>query len=813
MDQAFGHEPTTTSGGNPTGEGTDTGLSDAEVAERLADGRSNRTTPPRGRTVSDIVRANVLTRFNAILTALLVVVIVIGPPKDGLFGLVMVANSAIGVIQEVRAKRTLDRFRVITAPVARVRRAGESRTVPVDQVVLDDVVEIASGEQVIVDGTVLSGGNIEADESLLTGESQPVAKAEGDELLSGSFAVSGQARYRAIRVGDASFVSALGSTAGRFAPVVSEIRGGTDRILRWVTWALVPTATLLVISQLRAGGLPTHDALRGAVAGMVAMVPEGLVLLTSMAFALGVIRLGRRRVLVQQLPAIEVLARVDVVCVDKTGTLTEGGLKLSEVVSLGPERDEIADGLAAVAGADTRPNPTLSAIGAAFARPLDWTLEASVPFSSARRWSGADFGARGTWVLGAPDVVAADIAASSDGTDGADGTRAADLVNRYAGAGHRVVMLARGTALETGQPQGHPPHGLTPVALAVLDQPVRPDASTTVTYFADQGVTVKVLSGDHPTTVGAVASRVGIGTGAPAVDASRLPEDGSELADAVAASDVFGRVGPDQKRMIVGALQDQGHVVAMVGDGVNDVRALKAADVGVAMGSGSDATRAVAELVLLDDSFAALPHVVREGRMVIANVERVANLFVTKTVYALLLALAVGVATLPFPFLPRQLTLVGALTIGIPSFFLAFSQRAPRARPGFVRRVLRFAVPAGTCAAAATFAAYALGRLAPDVSTDEARTTATMVLLAVGLALVTRLARPLTVRRVLLIVSLGSAYLVALFVGPFRDFFSLNDPPPIVILAALGAASMAMWVFDYVQRLQGAAPARARRAS
>jgi cation-transporting ATPase E len=326
-------------------------------------------------------------------------------------------------------------------------------------------------------------------------------------------------------------------------------------------------------------------------------------------------------------------------------------------------------------------------------------------------------------------------------------------------------------------------------------------------------VTVKVLSGDHPRTVGSVADKVGIATAREPVDASQLRAEDPGLAELVEGHHVFGRVAPDQKEAIVGALQARGHVVAMVGDGVNDVRALKAADIGLAMGSGTQAARAVSELVLLDDSFAGLPHVVREGRRVIGNVERVANLFVTKTTYALLLALAVGVATLPFPLLPRQLTLVGSLTIGIPSFFLAFSRRAPRARPGFVRRVLRFAVPAGTCAAVATFVAYALGRLAPDVSLDEARTTATIVLLAVGLALVVRLAQPLTLGRRGLVALMGAAYLVVLVFPAPQDFFALNTPPPVVILAALGAASIALWVFDLVSRVEASWLRRGRRPS
>jgi cation-transporting ATPase E len=359
-------------------------------------------------------------------------------------------------------------------------------------------------------------------------------------------------------------------------------------------------------------------------------------------------------------------------------------------------------------------------------------------------------------------------------------------------------VLARGGRLD-GQTL---PQGLEAMALVVLHQRIRPDAGATVRYFARQGVTVKVLSGDHPRTVGTVAGGVGIATTGAPVDARHLPSTPGELADLAEERHAFGRVGPEAKQAIVEALQARGHVVAMVGDGVNDVRALKSADIGLAMGSGTHAARAVSELVLLDDSFAGLPHVVQEGRRIMGNVERVANLFVTKTIYALLLALAIGVATLPFPLLPRQLTLVGALTIGIPSFFLAFSRRAPRARPGFVPRVLAFAVPAGVCAACATFVAYALGRLAPDVNLDESRTIATMVLLGVGLALLARLIRPLTWLRRGLIAALAAAYLLALVVPAAKDFFLLNVPPPVVTLAALGSASIAMWVFDFVVRSQ-----------
>ena len=758
------------------------GLTEEEAAARLAAGLGNTAPAGTSRTVADIVRANVMTRFNALLGGLFVLVLIVGPPQDALFGLVMVANSGIAIIQEVRAKRTLDSFKVLTTPQASVVRSGRSGPVPVHELVEGDLVEIGAGEQVAVDGTVLASSGLELDESLLTGESQPVGKAPGDEVLSGSFVVAGRGRFRATRVGPKSYANTLAATAGQFTLVRSEIRGGTDRILRWVTWALVPTAVLLFASELRREA--TTDAILGAVAGVVAMIPEGLVLLTSLAFALGVVRLGRRKVLVQQLPAIEVLARVDVVCVDKTGTLTEGQLRVAEVVRLEDDHREPVAALAALAAAEPSPNATLRAIAQAFDARPDWAPEASMPFSSARRWSGASFGGHGTWVLGAPDLLL-----------GPPDQEAQTLVDAYSNRGQRVVALGRtGEALDGRTLPG----SIRPAALVVLEQRVRNDAAATVRYFAEQGVTVKVLSGDNPRTVGVVADRVGIATAEQPVDATHLPTAEDELPALVDGRHVFGRVAPEQKQAIVTALQRRGHVVAMLGDGVNDVPALKTADIGVAMGSGTSAARAVAELVLLDDAFSGLPHVVREGRRVIGNVERVAHLFLTKTTYALLLALAIGVARLPFPLLPRQLTLVGSLTIGIPSFFLAFGHRAPRARSGFVRRVLRFAVPAGVCAAVATFVAYAFGRWAPDVNLEEARTTATMVLLAVGLGLLLRLARPLTLWRRLLVGALALSYLAALTVPPLTEFFALNMPPPVVVLAALGAASMALWALDTV---------------
>ncbi|MFL6252313.1 MAG: HAD-IC family P-type ATPase, partial [Actinomycetes bacterium] len=597
------------------------GLSTAEVADRVARGLVNDVPSAPTRTIGQIVRSNVLTRFNLLLGSLLAVILVVGPLQDALFGLVIVANTVVGIVQELRAKRTLDRLEVVNAPRARVVRDGRVGELAVGQVVLDDVLEAAAGDQVVVDGQVLDAAGLEVDESLLTGESEPVARRAGDRLLSGSFVAAGSGRYQATKVGREAYAVQLTEQARRFTLARSELRAGVDQILKYVTWALVPTAVLLFVSQLRLEH-GVRAGLSGAVAGTVAMVPEGLVLLTSVAFAVGVVRLGRRQVLVRELPAVETLARVDVICFDKTGTITAGDLAVQGLEPPDGAAGESAAALGALAAADPNPNATLRAIGEAFPAPDGWRPEAAVPFSSARKWSGASFAGRGAFLLGAPEVLL-------------EGDR--DLLRRaevIATEGRRVVLLAEAPALDGERP----PAGLRPRAMVVIGDRVRDDAAGTIAWFTDEGVQVKVVSGDHPRTVAAIADQVGIpGAGQP-VDARTLPRDQATLAGLVEGRSVFGRVVPRQKRAMVQALAGRGHVVAMTGDGVNDVLALKDADLGIAMGSGSAASRAVAELVLLDGRFATLPSVMAEGRRVIANIERVAKLFVTKTVYATVLA-------------------------------------------------------------------------------------------------------------------------------------------------------------------------------
>jgi cation-transporting ATPase E len=758
------------------------GLTAAEVAERVARGQVNDVPTGPTRTLWDIIRANLLTRFNALLGTMLVLILLVGPLQDALFGLVIVLNSGVGIVQEVRAKRTLDRLAVLTAPRARVVRDGEVGDVAVGEVVLDDLLEVGAGNQIVVDGETIVARGLEVDESLLTGESHPMEKAPGDAVFSGSFVVAGSGRYRASKIGKDSYAVRLAEEARRFDLTRSELREGTDRILKYVSWVIVPTGALLFWSQLRAQG-GWRQAVSGAVAGTVAMVPEGLVLLMSIAFAVAVVRLARRRVLVQELPAVEGLARVDVVCIDKTGTLTEGTVEVDEVVPLdGIGLDDVQTVLAALAANDPSPNATMRAIAKRFPNPPDgWALSSAVPFSSARKWSGMEFRDRGAWLLGGPDVLLLGPAARGSAREGAD---------RAAAEGKRVVMLARCPTLNGEQL----PADILPTALVVLAERLRPNAADTLRYFAEQGVAVKVISGDNHRTVGAIAARLGLPGAEDSVDARTLPEDPGRLAEMLEAHSVFGRVTPQQKQAMVTALRARGHTVAMTGDGVNDALALKDADIGIAMGSGSEATRAVAELVLLDSDFAALPPVVAEGRRVLGNIERTSSLYLTKTSYAMVLALSTGVASVVFPFLPRHLTLIAAFTIGIPSFFLALAPSADRFRPGFVPRVLRFAVPAGILAGTATILAYELARREGGLSLVQQRTTAVMTLIWVGLAVLSIVATPLTGWRLALVWSMAGGFLAVMVIPFARRFFDLQAPELLVWLSAIGIAAI-VWSF------------------
>ena len=757
------------------------GLTAIEVDEQRRLGHVNRQPDRASRSYAGIVRANVFTRFNAIIGVLAAVVLAVGHPIDAIFAFVMVANMLIGIAQEVRAKRTLDRLRVLISPTVAVIRDGTTLRVAPDDLVLGDVVELRAGDQVSIDGEVIAATGLEVDESALTGEADALTKQIGETVRSGSIVVGGAAVVRATAVGSDTWIHELLAQAKEFVLADSELRNGVDRILRVIGWIIVPLAALLLWSQMRAND-DVAVSLVAAVAGVVGLVPQGLVLLVSMALAVGVVRLARNHVIVQELHAVEVLARVDVLCVDKTGTLTSGRMTLDRIELLAGAPANVAEVIAALSAAEPTPSATLTAAADGAPAP-DWHITARSVFSSARKWSGATFAQSGTWLIGAPEVLLADVSRAF-----------ATPVNHHLAAlaedSRRVLLVARSAApLEADQI----PVDLEPVALVILAEELRPDAAATMRYFAEQHVEVKVISGDNPVTVSAVAGRLGVPAAERFVDMRTI-----DLADRandalVADTTVFGRVLPQQKRELVETLQRLGHTVAMTGDGVNDIPALKKADIGIGMDTATPATKAVSQLVLLDGRFDRLPAVVAEGRRVITNMERVSALFVTKTVYATAFAFVIGIWGAAFPFLPRHMSLVSEVTIGIPAFALSFRSTDRPYRPGYLERVMRFAFPAGIASAAVTLIAYWLVRSPPfGASLEEARTASTLTLVTLALWVLYLLMRPVDRFDALVLGAMITLAAVLLVSPPGRRFYAIDWPPLPVSLLTAGYAGVAV---------------------
>jgi cation-transporting ATPase E len=774
------------------------GLTDAEVAQRIAEGQTNDVPTRAARSASDIVRANVFTRINAILGVLLIIVLSTGSIINGAFGLLIIANSAIGIIQELRAKQTLDKLAIVGQAKPLVRRQSGTRAVLPSEVVLDEIIELGPGDQIVVDGEIVEEANLEVDESLLTGEADPLAKDAGDQVMSGSFVVAGAGAYRATKVGREAYAAKLAEEASKFTLVNSELRSGINKILQFITYLLIPAGLLIIYTQLFTTDTGWRESVLRMVGALVPMVPEGLVLMTSIAFAVGVIRLGRRHCLVNELPAIEGLARVDVVCADKTGTLTENGMRVSDLQQL--DHSAVGDILSQMAVDDPRPNASMQAIGEAFKMPPGWTATAVAPFKSATKWSGASYGEHGNWVIGAPDVLLE------------PGSPVAEQAEQIGAHGLRVLLLGSSDlSVDHADAPGH----VAPAALVVLEQRIRPDAHDTLEYFASQQVSIKVISGDNAVSVSAVAASLGLH--GECMDARNLPEATDELAETLESHTTFGRVRPDQKRAMVHALQSHGHTVAMTGDGVNDVLALKDADIGVAMGSGSSASRAVAQIVLLDNKFATLPYVVGEGRRVIGNIERVSNLFLTKTVYSVLLAVFVGVAGLAsklfgtdpllFPFQPIHVTIAAWFTIGIPAFILSLAPNNERAHTGFVRRVMTAALPSGLVVGIATFTSYLVayqGREATPVEQTQASTAALITLLVAAVWVLAVVARPYQWWRVALVVVSGLAYVVIFSIPLAQEAFMLDISNAKVTMTALAIGAVAALGIEVIWWVQGA---------
>ncbi len=753
------------------------GLSDAQVAERVAAGLANNAPDARSRSLGDIVKANTFTWFNGLLGTLWIIMISVAPPKQALFGLVIIFNTGIGIFQEYRASRELAKLSLIGEVKPTVLRNGAEVQVSVSDIVRDDLILLNAGDQVVVDGDVTESRGLELDESLLTGEADAVDKVPGDGAMSGSFVASGSGVMVATKVGADSFAAGLTVAAKEYKLSNSELRDSINQFIRVVSFLIVPIGILLVISQLRADQ-PLNIAIQGSIAGMITMIPEGLVLLTSIAMAVAVVRLARRQALVQEMPAVEALARTDVVCVDKTGTLTDPGMALQRVIPLrGVEESRVRQILGALGVADPRPNPTMDAIRQDCPDP-GWTLTDSVPFSSARKWSAATY-PQGSFVIGAPEMVFSDVTGRAWWPE----------AQKYADGGARVLVLAQADSEPTSD-QPLPP--VTELAVIVIDQQLRSDAAETVAFFGEQGVQVKVISGDNAATVGAIAARAGVPGADDPLDARDLPTTVDAMGEQLETHTVFGRVTPDQKKYMVDALQQRGHTVTMTGDGVNDVLALKRADLGIAMGSGAPATRAVAQIVLMNNKWSTLPQVVFEGRRVLGNIERVSDVFLTKSIYAMVISLATGVFGVAFPFQPIQLTLVSSITIGIPGFFLALMPNTDRFRPGFFRRVLLFAVPAGLVCAISAFVSYTA--VTPMTGEPVAQTYATVTLITVALGVLLQSARPLNLIRVGVVLAMALAFVGVLVIPPLSRFFSMtvSFDQPLFVALGVGAAGVAV---------------------
>lgn len=737
------------------------GLTDIEVEERVKEGKVNVIPKAPSRTTWQIIRANLFTVFNALNAVLALIVIIAGSPKNSIFAGVIITNTLIGIFQELRARKIIEKLSVFSSATLKVMRNGIEKDIAIEELVIDDIMILQTGSQVLCDAIVLENNELEVDESLLTGEADPILKKGHNNLLSGSFVVGGKGYAKAIKVGSDTYAAKLANEAKKFKKINSELQRAINKIFGVIIKFVIPISILLFTTQLMFTGTSWRDAVIGAVSGVIGMVPEGLVLLTSATFVVAIIRLSKWNTLVQELPATEVLARVDTLCLDKTGTITEGKLKLTDVITFNNNNmEDIEEVLSSICKVFSNTNPTQSAIADRFNKDTNLRVINKIAFSSARKWSAVEFEKKGTWILGAPEMILKNRY-----------TEIKEAVEQEAIKGRRVLLLAKfnGESL-TKELKGE----LEIAALILIEDIIREDAPEVLRYFNNQGVVLKIISGDNPITVSAVAKNAGVKNADKYIDATNLPDNIEELSRIVENITVFGRVTPHQKKNIVNALQKSEHVVAMTGDGVNDVLALKEADCGIAMANGSDATRAVAQLVLLDSNFSALPQVVMEGRRLINNLERVSELFLSKTVYSIILSFIFAIIFLPFPILPIQLSLIGSLTIGIPSFFLALGSNKERVKKGFLNRVLQFALPNGIVLAMSTLIMYLIAYLT-GLQRTQCMTLSVLVLGGISLVVVNKVARPLNLFKILLIIAMSTLFAVAFLTPTGKDIFSLYN--------------------------------------
>lgn len=748
------------------------GLTNYEVDKRIKDNLVNIYTEVGTKTVSEIVKENVLTLFNIINVVLAIAVICVGSFKNLTFIIIITINTLISIIQELRSKKTLDKLKVVAASKVHVIRNSIEKEIGINEIVLDDIIKVEIGNQIVVD-SIIKDGEVEVDESFITGEADTVFKRKGDMLLSGSFIVSGKAICQVEHIGYDNYTAKISSDTKYIKAVSSEIMRSLNKIISTISFLIVPVGILLFSRQMYIEGNTVSQAVVSTVAALIGMIPEGLVLLTSTVLAVSVIRLSQRKVLVQDLYCIETLARVDTLCLDKTGTITEGKMEvMAEVFVEDINISEIIGNINYNLGDN---NPTAVALLDKYGKSDTFEIVDKMPFSSAKKYSGIALKDK-AYVVGAAEFILK--------KDDKFLKKVEEYTNEY-----RVILLAEALNKQLDN--------VRPLALLLLQDKIRSDANETLQYFREQGVTLKIISGDNPHTVYGIACRAGFKENAKIVDATTLVTD-QDILDAAWEYDIFGRVTPEQKKKLVLALQHLGHTVAMTGDGVNDVLALKKADCSIAMASGSDSTKNVSQLVLLDSNFSSMPYVVAEGRRTINNIEKSSSLFLVKTIYATLLAIIFIFIDMPYPFIPIQLSLASTVTVGIPSFILALQDNYDLVQKHFLKRVLKRAVPPAFTIIINILVVFIASKLF-NFTYEQTSTLSAMITGYVAFMLLFKTCLPFNKLRIALFSTMVLLYITGFF--GFRSLFSfsvLNFRMIVIILLCIGFAHFMYYSFEKI---------------
>lgn len=750
-----------------------TGLTDEEVREKTENGKINKCSVQKTKTIKDIVSSNVFTFFNLIFVILFALIIVTGHVKHTLFMFIIVANTLIGIIQEIKAKRTIDKLSLLSAPTAHVIRNGQEREIPTEEVVEGDLAVISAGEQIYADGQIIYGF-AEVNESMLSGEADDIKKNVGDKILSGSFVTAGTIRCVIEKVGDECYASQIAAEAKKYKKVRSEIVTSFNKIVKVIGFIIIPLGLLLFLKQWLFLEMPPIDSIEKTAAALIGMIPEGLYLLTSVALAISVIRLAREKTLVQEMYSIESLARVDVICVDKTGTITSGEMAVSEIKEISNAAISTEDIIKNMLASAKEENITSRVLSEYFGKEKTMSLKYEIPFSSKRKWSGCVF-KEGTFVLGAPEIILND-----------NYKKIEDIVIPYSSKGFRVLLLAEAKSINEDSIENP-----SPISLIILENKLRTNVAKTFSFFKENGVDVKVISGDNPMTVSAVAQRARIENAEKFIDLSGLSDD--EVKTAANNFTVFGRVNPRQKKILIQELKNTGKTPAMVGDGVNDVLALREASCSIAMAQGSEAAKRVSNLILLNSDFDLIPKIIYEGRRVINNISRSSSLFLVKNIFSILLTFALLFLPFPFPYEPIQLTLISSMTIGIPSVILALEPDRNIIKGKFILNTIAKALPSAIADFFSVLAILTITYFAGIDNHAEIATSTILMMALIGFITVFRACVPFTkLRKIMFGSILGLFVLTVVLIGKTVLEFTLLPPRLLATVAVLAIIAIPM---------------------